>query len=133
MAEIGQVIEEKGSFVVVSLQRQEACAKCGACTAGLKAKEMIVEAENMCNAKKGDMVNITLEKSNFLKAVIIMYVLPLLGLLAGIFVGYLLNTNEIIALIIGFIFLGITYGIIRLNEDKFNNKKYRPIADKVIE
>lgn len=137
MAEIGQVIETKGDLIRVKLQRHDACDHCNACSAGIETEEMILEAENLCMAEPGDLVEISLEESNFLAAVAIMYIVPLIGLLIGIGVGYmvggLLGMNvEVMALIIGFVTLAITYLTIKSNEDKFKTRKFRPIADSVV-
>lgn len=139
MAENGVVIRKSGSYVTVKLERKEACAKCRACTAGLESKDMIIEAENMCNAKQGDIVNISLEQSNFLQAVFIMYTVPLVFLFIGLGIGYLvseifsLQNTELIAVGCGFVFLALSYLIIRLNEKKWSSKKFRPVANKIVD
>ncbi|MCT4687608.1 SoxR reducing system RseC family protein [Vallitalea sp.] len=138
MAETGIVIKETGKYVTVKLERREACAKCRACTAGFETKDMIIEAENICDAKEGDEVEISLEQSNFLKAVLIMYTVPLIFLFVGLGVGYLisyalhLQSVEIIAVIFGFVLLAISYLIIRSNEDKWRDKKFRPVANNIV-
>jgi sigma-E factor negative regulatory protein RseC len=138
MAEVGKVINTKGPYLVVALERKEACAQCRACSMGHESKEMILEVENECNAIVGDKVTINLEKSNFLIAVVIMYTIPLISLLAGIGVGYLVAKNyiggnvELISLVVGLVFLAGSYLGIRKNEHRFNTKKFRPIAEKVV-
>lgn len=137
MAEIGQVTEIKGDLIRVKLQRHDACDHCNACTAGIETEEMILEAENLCLAKPGDLVEISLEESNFLVAVIIMYIIPLVGLLAGIALGYVVGgyttmNREVMALVFGFTLLAITYLIIRSNERRFNTRKFRPIASNIV-
>ncbi|MCT4543750.1 MAG: SoxR reducing system RseC family protein [Vallitalea sp.] len=139
MGEVGVVTKAKGKYVTVKLERKEACAKCRACTAGFESKDMIIEAENICNAKEGDMVDISLEQSNFLKAVLIMYTIPLGFLFVGLGLGYLISSifslqnTELIAVLCGFISLALSYYIIRLNEDKWRDKKFRPVANEIVE
>lgn len=137
MAEIGQVTELKGDLVRVKLQRHDACNHCNACTAGVETEEMMLEAENLCSAEAGDLVEISLEESNFLAAVLIMYTIPLAGLLLGVLIGYYVGiaigmNPEVVALIIGFGLLIITYLVIRSNENKFKTRKFRPIASNVV-
>lgn len=137
MAEIGQVQEVKGEFITVKLQRHDACDHCNACSAGVETEEMILEAENLCRAQKGDLVEISLEESNFLLAVVIMYVIPLLSLLVGITIGYLAGSamqinQEIAALVVGFALLGLTYLTIRRNEERFHTRKFRPVAHEIV-
>ena len=137
MAEIGQVTALKGDLITVKLQRHDACDHCNACTAGVDTEEMMLEAENLCMAQPGDLVEISLEESNFLIAVLIMYIIPLAGLLAGIALGYGLGgalgmNSEVMALIVGFALLAVTYLTIRSNESRFHTRKFRPVASQVI-
>ncbi len=137
MAEIGQVTELMGDLVRVKLQRHDACNHCNACSAGVETEEMVLEAENLCLAEPGDLVEISLEESNFLAAVMIMYIVPLIGLLVGIGIGYVIGgaigmNQEVMALVVGFAMLAITYLTIKSNEDKFNTRKFRPIASNVV-
>lgn len=132
MAESGQVIEIKENLVVVRLERQDACAKCKACVAGLESKDMFIEAENLCEASVGDWVNISLEQSNFLKAVFIVYTIPLIALILGLLIGYLIFRTEIGSIIVGFSFITLAFLTIKLNEKRFNNGKYRPIAEEIV-
>lgn len=128
MAEVGQVIEIKGKNVVVELQRQEACAKCKACTAGLQTTQMLLEAENQCEATKGDWVEVYLKEANFVKAVLIMYTIPLVALLLGLGLGYLLFSHELLVIGLGFVTMALAFITIRLNDKRFRTEKYRPIA-----
>ncbi len=137
MAEIGQVMEQSGDFIKVKLQRHDACNHCNACTAGVETEEMILEAENLCQAKPGDLVEISLEESNFLLAVLIVYIIPLFGLLIGLGIGYGIGgvigmNQEVSALIVGFIALAGTYFTIRANEKRFHTRKFRPIAKNIV-
>ena len=94
MAEVGQVIEKKdNNRLLIRLERQEACAKCRACSAGMQAKEMLLEAENLCNAKIGDNVEISLEETDFMKAVLIMYGIPFVCFVVGVIASYFILTS----------------------------------------
>lgn len=138
MAEFGQVINVKDEEVKVRLNRKEACAKCGACSAGLESKDMFIEASNLAHAKLDDWVEIRLEEENFIKAVAIMYGIPLIGLLIGIFGGVMLGNMfmpalaEVIGVVTGLVGAGICFFTIHINEEKFNTKKYKPTATRVV-
>lgn len=133
MAEIGEVIGTKEARLIVKLQRQEACAKCKGCLAGMQSEEMLAEAENLCHAKVGDFVEISMEKSNFLKAVAIMYTIPLIAFVFGIGIGFVITHSEIFAVAVGLIMTGITYRIIRSQNHRFENESYRPFAVKIVD
>ncbi len=137
MSELGQVVEKKDGSVVVLLERKDACGKCNACTVGLESKDMFLEAFNDCDAEEGDIVGISLNQSNFLKAVGIMYIIPLIALLIGLAIGAGLAgavglDKEISALIFGFVFLAATFLTIKANDKRFNKRRFRPIADTLV-
>jgi len=137
MGEIGQVLSVKEDLVEIALNRPDACGHCNACSIGVEKEATVLEAENGCHAKVGEMVEISLEESQFLLAVVIMYILPLIGLLSGIIIGYLLGGKmgmdpEVIGLIFGFLLLAMTYGLIKKNEARFHTKKFRPVAIKIV-
>ena len=88
MAEIGEVIGTEKNKLVVRMTRKEACAKCRACSAGLKEQDMLLRAVNLCNAKVGDKVEVMLETADFMKATCIMYGIPCAMFMVGILAGY---------------------------------------------
>ena len=138
MAEKGLVIGTKDDSVVVKMKRKEACAKCRACVAGLSEKDMILEAKNQCSATVDDWVEIELSESGFLFAVGIMYGIPLVALLAGIFIGNFalapmlsFINPDVISFFTGLIFTGLAYLWIRSQEDRWKAKKITPIAFRI--
>lgn len=139
MSEVGQVIEKRANNrVLIKLQRQEACAKCRACTAGMKTEEMLLEAENMCNADIGDSVDIALEESDFMKAVIIMYGIPFACFITGLMGTYFALTAagvsgaEFISFGVGIALVVVSYLIIHLFEPHFKNDNYVPKAVNIV-
>ncbi len=138
MAEVGQVIKVNEEIVKVRLNRQEACAKCGACSAGLESKDMFIEASNEANAIEGDWVEIQLKEENFIKAVAIMYGIPLIGLLFGLGIGsvigqlFIPKLADILGIIFGLGGAGLSFLIIHLNESKFKTDKFKPKAVKIV-
>jgi len=139
MAETGCVIDIEGNKVIVKLQRTEACAKCRACSVGMETQDMLIKAYNQCDAIIGDTVEIALEESNFIAAVMIMYGLPCVSLVIGTVVGIFgtkligLNHNEIIGFIFGILCVIITYGWIKYKDDYWKSKNFVPKAIKKIE
>lgn len=137
--EVGEVIGIEDGRLVVRLQRMEACAKCRACTAGIEDKEMIIKAINDCNGKIGDKVTIALDSSDFYKATLIMYGIPFIMFLAGVFGGYYgslhfdLPYAEVIGIVAGFLLILVTYGIIHTQEYRFKKTNYVPKAISIVE
>ncbi|MBR5468725.1 MAG: SoxR reducing system RseC family protein [Firmicutes bacterium] len=138
MAEKGLVMQEKGDSLVIKMKRKEACAKCRACVAGLTEKDMILEAKNMCRATVDDWVEVEISESGFLFVVGIMYGIPLIALLAGIFIGNFVLAPmlsfinpDVTSFFTGLAFTGLAYLWIRSQEDRWKEKKITPLAVRV--
>lgn len=138
MGEVGEVIGVEKDRLVIKMERKEACAKCRACIAGLESKDMIIKAQNLCSGRIGDKVEITLDNTNFIKATLIMYGVPFVMFMLGIFIGYYgatclnLNTPEVMSFVTGIVMIIITYLIIRTQEQRFSKGGYVPKAINVV-
>lgn len=137
MGEIGKVIGIDDNKVTVKMTRTEACAKCRACSIGMEKQDMIIKASNLCNANIDDNVEIVLEEENFIKAVSIMYGIPFISLIVGIFGGYYgsislgVGNNELIGFCLGMLFVIITYLWIRHKESYWKSKDFVPKAIRI--
>jgi len=139
MREQGLVMEIENDQVVIQLARTSACDQCGACSMGAHDQEMLLRAENQCNAKPGDHVYLELQQENFFKAVSIMYGLPLVGLIIGFLAGYggarlfgQSNWQEPLGLLGGIGLMIVIFFWIRSQEERWKTKDYRPIAVEVV-
>lgn len=137
MSEKGIVIDIIGEDALVEMTRSEACSKCRACITSLNDSnsKMMLQANNSEGAKKGDTVNIEVSIDGFFSAVMIMYSIPLAGLIIGLAIGYLVGGNiaflepykEITAFCVGVVIMLISFLLIRKNEHKREGKlKYKP-------
>src|SRR5690554_3917983 len=90
MDQIGRVIAIKDNRAVVELERNSTCAKCGVCHMGM-TKTLQLEVENSIGADVGKRVLINMEKGAVLRAGAIVYLIPLLALLLGIGLMYLIH------------------------------------------
>lgn len=117
------MVEEKG--IIVSLQGQmanvaplkqagcQSCSSSSACGTSLIAplfgnKQRMLAAENTINAKPGDEVVIGLNRTALVLASLMVYLLPLLMLLAGAIAGQILSNAFAIE---GAEFVSISTGI----------------------
>lgn len=139
LGEVGEVVGKENNKIIVKLQRTEACAKCRACTAGMKKEDMLIKAENMCNASVGNKVDLVLDNADFMKATLIMYGIPFAAFMIGIFGGYYgalsmgMDNGEVIGIAAGVILVIISYLIIHTQEDKFKKGNFVPKAIKIVE
>lgn len=73
----------------VKLERKSLCEKCGICSVWGK-DFMLMEVDNSQGARVGDKVKIETPPGKALKISFMLFIIPLIGLFAGIFSGYLL-------------------------------------------
>lgn len=85
MLNFGVVEAVHGSRATVAITRHTACGECGACQMGKENMERKVEANNTIGAKIGDRVTMSMSEDKVLKAAFIVYIVPLIVLIAGIF------------------------------------------------
>lgn len=92
MEQIGQVVKITEGKAVVLVRRNQACGTCTGCgLAAPGAGENYLEAINTVNAAVGDRVKVVPDTAHVLKASFVAYILPMLALLAGVYVGQTLD------------------------------------------
>ena len=111
LRQTGRVIElREDNMAVVRFQRSDACGHCNACfTFG--STEADIEIDNICNAAVGDIVSIELHGGSMLKASVIAYGIPLIGLILGAVLGS--RIGDIYAAVGGILLCGATFFILR--------------------
>lgn len=141
MKQTGVVVGLEGDKAKIKMQRHTACGDCGACQVSKNQLTLVLDAENHVGAKTGDFVEVDLETVDFLSAVMLIYVLPLITLIIGIFAGYYgmlaLGIEDRSAqgfgAVIGILSAALTYLIIKLKENKLQSmKKYKPAITGII-
>ena len=118
MLRTGRVISSEKGQVEVCFERPEACARCGAC-AGQKHHTLVKISGN---APVGSQVDVEMPDQQVVKASLLGYVLPLMMLLLGMALGTLLFNNEGMWAILGLIFMGLSWLILRLTEKKMRKR-----------
>ena len=96
----------------IILVRESACSgdchKCSGC--GAQKETMIVTAENPIRADVGDLVVLTSDTASVMKAVVAVYLIPLLLFFAGYALGAALHWNGVLAGGLGFV-LGVVLAV----------------------
>jgi sigma-E factor negative regulatory protein RseC len=92
MIKYGQITkrDDAKGLVTVEFSRPEACAKCGACGSQSQKGEVVVPS----NCEIGQWVRVELPENRFLQATVLVYVLPLAGLILGMLLGYWLSAGS---------------------------------------
>jgi len=91
MTEYGQIVDIKDNIAYVKFCRTSACGSCKACGMMAGQNEIIVEVPNTLNAKLGEMVAVAIAMKKAIKASGIAYLFPLLMLVFGVVLGWLLS------------------------------------------
>ncbi|PXV63240.1 SoxR reducing system RseC family protein [Halanaerobium congolense] len=144
MEEQGKVVENSGRIARVLITRHSACSKCDK-TCPLSEQDshdqdqIIMEVENEIGAVKGEQVKLEMEKKNLVFASLIIYIIPIINMIAGYFLGDWMATKanilsgEGFGILSSILFLEFSFIIIRLIDTKFkNNKNFEPVITQII-
>jgi len=132
MYEKGVVVAVEGGKAKVEFTRTAMCKNCKAC---LKAgpDKMMVVVENTLNAQVGDTVAVAMNSSTFMEATLIMYGVPLLGLLAGVGIPMAFGAADWVSALCGILCAAGAYGVIRALEPRFKKSpKFGPRMDHIV-
>ncbi|MCX7846058.1 MAG: SoxR reducing system RseC family protein [Dictyoglomaceae bacterium] len=141
MKEIGKVINKKGNIVTVELTPSPLCVSCSLCHRG-NNKKFLLEAINQCSADVGDIVSIEIPRSSYYKATLLIYIIPLLFFLLGVFIGYFVISNslnkdpQLLGLVLGILGISLSFIFIRLLDKKIQRKspdKFFPIVKDIVQ
>jgi len=135
--EYGTIVELKGKQVAVVLcKRHSACDHCpssGACQLGSDSESMLVEAFNQIGAEVSDRVKVVTSTKHFLQSSFMLYIVPIIGLLIGAFIGQALAEvadlgidPSLLSAILGVAFLAATFLIIKLSTQVLKREIFMP-------
>ena len=103
----------------VSFKGTEACLKCRACHLA-EGGVMVTEALNEASAKVGDQVEIEIP---VLGPSFLVFILPLIALAIGYFMGFLIFRSEVIGIFSGFLFLIFAFLILNFYDRYLKSKE----------
>lgn len=119
MNKTGIIVRKNKNKAIVQIDKTGECGdKCEGCSAACNVPRIEVEVENTLNASIGDYVNIVAKHKTLISSSFILYTIPLLAFMVGIFAGvkisnyYMFADSELVAIGFGFLFLVVAYLII---------------------
>ncbi len=124
----------------VKTTRSSACESCSsrhACHAEGGGKEMEVEAINSADARVGDRIVLNIKTASLLKATFLLYVFPILALIAGAVLGQTVAVMRDmdpsgLSVLFGFLFFGLAFIVIRITGRRLSKKaSYQPEIIKI--
>lgn len=131
MLQTGIVKEINRDSAVVMIERSsscgESCASCGLCP-GQKTE---VKALNEAGAKINDTVIISMADKKVLGAAFLVYIVPLIALIAGYFVGDAIFHKEALAILTGFLLMALFFCAI-IFADRRINSRYTPKIVRIV-
>lgn len=142
MEQYGLIIEDKNETAIVSLQKHLACEKCGRCgiLSGSNKRETLIEALNPVRAGKGQRVLLESDDRLILFISFMLYLVPLGGLVAGIFSWLALaehlgltGSKELASVGAGFLVMAVIYLFIRSWDKRVKgSRRYMPVITGII-
>ncbi len=124
--EEGIVKEVKDGIAQIVLNESGSCSSCAAkavCKPG-EDEQKILPARDTLGVHPGDKVRIAIKGKNILTASFLLYGLPLILFLAGIFFGikYFIHQKELWGTVLGFALIAVYAVILNIFSNKKKNK-----------
>jgi len=138
----GKVIGiEKNGWAIVVTERTDACSGCQTkqkCHSCLTHAKIEARALNLAGAKPGDLVSVGIKTKTLLRSAAVLYLVPVLGLLAGALAGPVIGTTlslgETVSSIL-FGFAGFSIGFIFVfwySKIMSSQNRLSPIIEQII-
>lgn len=120
MKQTGIVFELNDDKAKLIVTRLAACgSSCESCSAHCgENKQEYINVKNDIGLKIGDRVEITTDSKAVLKYIALVYGLPLIFLIPGVVIGMLLNLKEMYSLLVGFVFMIVSFIIVKTVDNK---------------
>lgn len=120
MKQTGIVFELNDDKAKLIVTRLAACgSSCESCSAHCgENKQEYINVKNDLGLKIGDRVEITTDSKAVLKYISLVYGLPLIFLISGVVIGMLLNLKEMYSLLVGFVFMIVSFIIVKTVDNK---------------
>lgn len=140
VTEQGVIEEVSGQNALVRIGKSSACATCesrGDCEVA-SGKSMVVEVANDLGGGEGDQVELSVPSGTFLKLSLLVYILPVVALMAGAFAGgafaRLLHVPLSLASVIGgFLVMGFAfYALKRFDRSLRARGEFRPRMTRIL-
>lgn len=135
MEQMGVIINTFDDKAEIEVKRMSAWGdNCKGCGSSCDTPNNTIVLENNIGGKVGDIVEIKGKAKYILKYMLIIYFIPFIMMLAGIFIGIKvfkergISNYEPLSFLVGLISLGIGYLIVKLFDNRFSKKENKIIT-----
>jgi sigma-E factor negative regulatory protein RseC len=139
VSEQGIVEKVTKNSAYIKVVRTSACNHCNSKdSCNVSEKNMVIEVNNSLNAKEGDLVEISVPEGTFIMLSLMIYIFPVVALMAGAFLGNylstLLNTDpSLTSVITGTLFLVTSFVVLKMIDRRKNTRdKYYPRMTRIV-
>ena len=132
MKEVGTVEKIDGEFLLVRVEKKSACGEnCATCKGGCVPTDRIIRVKRTLDCQTGDKVVLDMSGKKVMGAAFLVYIIPLVVLIFGYFLGESLLGGEGTAILSGVVFMVVSIAIIAVF-DKFSKDKYLAEVTEII-
>lgn len=121
MEKSGIIKEIKNNKAIVLIFKESGCAHCNKCSESEKISNEL-EVPFQTGMSIGDTITFEMKDKEVYKIATLVYILPLISMIIGYFIGNFFNLSEKINILLSFVFLLLTFLIIHFY-DKIYLKK----------
>lgn len=120
---LGSVAYIDDGYAYVNFKRKSSCGdNCASCSGNCDVSSHLIRVQNNLNAKKGDLVLLSLSTDDFLKMSFLLYMIPLIVLAGSIISIYLVSKNDLISIFFGILSTLLSFLLINKYVLKKNKK-----------
>lgn len=117
----GRVAYTEDEFAYINLPRKGSCGdNCASCKVACAANVHLVKVYNSQNVKKGDEVELELGTADFLKMSFLLYIVPLIVMVASIIGLETYTKNTVLSILVGLGLTAVSFPLIHLYVKKKN-------------
>ncbi|NLV75708.1 MAG: SoxR reducing system RseC family protein [Tissierellia bacterium] len=134
MEQIGYIRNTSNGMAEVEVRRISGCGgSCSSCGGSCDVPSIIIKIENSIGAKPGDYVEIKGQSNKIIRYALIVYMIPFFMLILGIMMSTVLlkslgiNNSELYSFLIGIVFLGISFLILKRIDNSIKKKNDKAI------
>ncbi len=126
----GVVVGSGNGMLRIMFERQEACGDCHNCMHGSDdCNQHMLDLPG--EASIGDLIEVEMDDSHFVAASMVAYLIPLLGFLVGLVLGYFLSKGmgqrgELVTAGFALLGTGAAYLVMRVADRHFSEKRWKP-------